>query len=53
MVRRLFAQLHDQLTEIGFDDADFAPYTHPPLTTVRQPIVQIGREMARHAARRA
>ncbi|BCB87292.1 LacI family DNA-binding transcriptional regulator [Phytohabitans suffuscus] len=32
---------------IGFDDAEFARYTDPPLTTVRQPIIEIGREMVR------
>ena len=32
---------------IGFDDIEMAQYTDPPLTTVRQPIVEIGRTMAR------
>ncbi|GFJ91900.1 LacI family transcriptional regulator [Phytohabitans rumicis] len=37
---------HD-VAVIGFDDAEFARYTDPPLTTVRQPIIEIGREMVR------
>jgi DNA-binding LacI/PurR family transcriptional regulator len=36
---------------IGFDDIEMARYTEPPLTTVRQPIQQIGREMARQLMR--
>jgi DNA-binding LacI/PurR family transcriptional regulator len=36
---------------IGFDDNDIARYTEPPLTTIRQPIVDIGRTMARQLLR--
>ena len=32
---------------IGFDDFDISRYSEPPLTTVRQPIGDIGRTMAR------
>jgi DNA-binding LacI/PurR family transcriptional regulator len=32
---------------IGFDDFDISRYSEPPLTTVRQPIADIGRTMAR------
>jgi DNA-binding LacI/PurR family transcriptional regulator len=31
---------------VGFDDAPMAALTEPPLTTVRQPAEQMGREMA-------
>ncbi|RZU50492.1 LacI family transcriptional regulator [Krasilnikovia cinnamomea] len=32
---------------IGFDDFEIARYSDPPLTTVRQPIVDMGRTMAK------
>jgi DNA-binding LacI/PurR family transcriptional regulator len=32
---------------IGFDDFDISLYSEPPLTTVRQPIADMGRTMAR------
>jgi DNA-binding LacI/PurR family transcriptional regulator len=32
---------------VGFEDAPFAHQTDPPLTTVRQPVEAMGREMAR------
>jgi LacI family transcriptional regulator len=32
---------------VGFDDQDTSAYYHPPLTTVRQPMRQIGEEAAR------
>ncbi|MFI7072232.1 LacI family DNA-binding transcriptional regulator [Micromonospora sediminicola] len=36
---------------IGFDDIETAAYTEPPLTTVRQPIVELGRSMTRQLLR--
>jgi len=32
---------------VGFDDVDFAGYISPPLTTVRAPIEEVGREAVR------
>lgn len=32
---------------VGFDDSSIATVAYPPLTTVRQPMEQLGREMAR------
>jgi len=32
----------DDLSIVSFNDNDFAPYLHPPLTTVRLPIREIG-----------
>jgi DNA-binding LacI/PurR family transcriptional regulator len=36
----------DDVAVIGFDDFEISRYSDPPLTTVRQPIVDIGRTMA-------
>ncbi|MBO3751630.1 LacI family DNA-binding transcriptional regulator [Streptosporangiaceae bacterium NEAU-GS5] len=32
---------------VGFDDAPAATYAEPPLTTIRQPVERMGRELAR------
>jgi DNA-binding LacI/PurR family transcriptional regulator len=37
----------EDVAVIGFDDFDISRYSDPPLTTVRQPIVDMGRTMAR------
>jgi DNA-binding LacI/PurR family transcriptional regulator len=37
----------DDLSVVGFDDVPAAAWTNPPLTTVRQPIVEKGRIAAR------
>lgn len=37
----------DDVAVVGFDDHDVATYVDPPLTTVRQPIVEMGRTMTR------
>ncbi|HEX3790165.1 MAG TPA: LacI family DNA-binding transcriptional regulator [Pseudonocardiaceae bacterium] len=41
----------DDVAVIGFDDIALARYTDPPLTTVRQPITEIGRQLARQLLR--
>ncbi|SCL20552.1 transcriptional regulator, LacI family [Micromonospora nigra] len=43
----------DDVAVIGFDDIETAAYTEPPLTTVRQPIQELGREMTRMLLRMA
>jgi DNA-binding LacI/PurR family transcriptional regulator len=37
----------DDVAVVGFDDAPVAAYTDPPLTTVRQPVTDLGRTAAR------
>jgi DNA-binding LacI/PurR family transcriptional regulator len=41
----------DDVAVVGFDDVDQSRYVEPPLTTVRQPIIGQGREMARQLLR--
>ncbi|GAB3651368.1 LacI family DNA-binding transcriptional regulator [Glycomyces tarimensis] len=41
----------DDVAVVGFDDIALASYCEPPLTTVRQPITEIGRTLARHMLR--
>jgi LacI family transcriptional regulator len=33
----------NDISVVGFDDLPLARYTHPPLTTIRQPMEQMGR----------
>jgi LacI family transcriptional regulator len=40
-------QLPDDLSVMGFDDIPQSAYMHPPLTTVRQPLEEMGRVAAR------
>lgn len=37
----------DDVAVVGFDDVEFAAYISPPLTTVRAPIEEVGREAVR------
>ncbi len=37
----------EEISVVGFDDAIFSPHLQPPLTTVRQPLRQIGEVAAR------
>ena len=42
-VRRGGLSVPEDISIVGFDDLTIASYTHPPLTTIRQPKQQMGR----------
>ncbi|WFE37041.1 LacI family DNA-binding transcriptional regulator [Micromonospora sp. WMMD998] len=50
-LREAGRRVPDDVAVIGFDDIETAAYTEPPLTTVRQPIVELGRAMTRQLLR--
>ena len=52
-LRRAGRRVPEDVAVVGFDDIELARYTDPPLTTVRQPIVELGRELARQLLRLA
>ncbi|MGC9665826.1 LacI family DNA-binding transcriptional regulator [Planosporangium sp. 12N6] len=52
-LRQAGRRVPDDVAVIGFDDNEIARYTEPPLTTIRQPIIDLGRTMARQLLRLA
>jgi LacI family gluconate utilization system Gnt-I transcriptional repressor len=46
--QRLGIRVPEDIAVIGYGDLDFAPYTNPPLTTLRPPRDAIGRVVAEH-----
>lgn len=42
----------EDVTVTGFDDVDFAGYISPPLTTIRAPVGEVGRETVRQPVKR-
>jgi len=47
VARRRGLSVPKDLSVVGFDDISFARYTAPPLTTVAQPVKEIGQEAVR------
>lgn len=52
-LREAGRRVPDDVAVIGFDDIEMARFTEPPLTTVRQPIHEMGRRMTRQLLRLA
>lgn len=46
-LREASVPVPDEMGVVGFDDMPWAPLLHPPLTTVAQPIYDLGSETAR------
>jgi LacI family transcriptional regulator/LacI family repressor for deo operon, udp, cdd, tsx, nupC, and nupG len=46
-LQRAGKRVPEDIALVGFDDVDVSRYLTPPLTTVRAPIEQAGREAAR------
>ncbi len=50
-LRQAGRRVPDDVAVVGFDDFELAQYTDPPLTTVRQPVLELGRLLARQVVR--
>lgn len=46
-LRRWRRRVPEDVAVVGFEDSVLARHTDPPLTTVRQPVEELGRTMAR------
>ena len=52
-LRQAGRRVPDDVAVVGFDDNEIVRYTEPPLTTIRQPVLDIGRTMVRQLLRLA
>jgi DNA-binding LacI/PurR family transcriptional regulator len=52
-LRQAGRRVPDDVAVVGFDDHEIARYTEPPLTTIQQPTVELGRILARQLLRLA
>ncbi len=52
-LRQAGRRVPDDVAVVGFDDVEIARYTEPTLTTVRQPINELGRQLANQVIRLA
>jgi DNA-binding LacI/PurR family transcriptional regulator len=50
-LRRLGRRVPDDVAVVGFDNSPVAPRTEPPLTTIRQPVEEVGARSARQLLR--
>jgi LacI family transcriptional regulator len=41
-IREFGLRIPEDVSVVGYDDIEFAAYTFPPLTTVRQPAIELG-----------
>ncbi len=49
-LRRAGIGVPEEVSVVGFDDIDLAAWTDPPLTTIRQPVDELGRWAVEHLA---
>ena len=50
-LRQAGRRVPQDVAVVGFDDFEIAQYSEPPLTTVRQPVAELGRLLARQLVR--
>lgn len=43
-IKEMGLQIPDDVAILGFDDIELSAYVNPPLTTIRQPLLQMGKE---------
>ena len=51
VLREAGLRIPDDIAVMGFDDSPFSETSEPPLTTMSQPMIELGAEMARQLIR--